>query len=151
MQLAYSLAEYVASNHPESRFAKQPELHRESAVLHWGEIFRKMHAIDRLSYDDMQAMVVWCQRHAFWKTRILNAKTFRDSWDTMRVQRTAKREPTRKADQESPEDVERRRKADRERQEAENERQRRADAKAAEERAEVAEALAEFKAKQGVA
>lgn len=148
MQAAYLLAEFVEQNHPEGNLAKQPEITRERTMLQWGDIVRKMHSIDRLAYEQINAMISWSQRSPYWLTRIRTAESLRKAWDEMAAQRKYKPAPNGKAATgETPEAVKARRDKERAREQAETERQRAADAAAEAERDEVAGMVAELKTK----
>jgi hypothetical protein len=81
------LYEAIVANDPEGNAAKAPAEHREAVIDDWADVIRKMHAHDRLSYGDIQAMVSWAHRHTFWRTVITSAARLRKHWNEMAQQR----------------------------------------------------------------
>lgn len=84
----------VVMNHPNSRLARQPEnTHRHTAEK-WAESIDKIHRIDGLTWGEIDGMIMWCQKHSFWRTVILGADNLRDKWDKMAAQRTQRGQVT---------------------------------------------------------
>lgn len=89
--LAHLLLQAIVRNHPSGRLAKSPERVREHTAHRWAETMDKLQRIDKFSWGEIEAMIHWSQRDAFWRGVILGADNLRDKWDKMAAQRNRPR------------------------------------------------------------
>lgn len=62
--------------------SKEPDLKK------WAEEFERLHELDKRSWEEIRAMVLWVSEDKFWPTVILSPKKLREKWDSMEAQRT---------------------------------------------------------------
>lgn len=142
------LMEYVVQNAPQSKLARCTDSQRELTLAVWAHDMRLMHEVDHVSYEELQTMVHWSQRHTFWRSVVISAKAMREQWDKMHAQ---KHRPKRaQTNAETAEEVAARRERERLAQEAKDRAERDRLERVNSERAEVAQGLAELKANLGI-
>ncbi len=86
--LAHLLLAQICTNHPAGRLAKSPERTRDATAERWAYSLDKLHRLDGMTWGEIEGMIVWAQRHSFWRGVILGADNLRDKWDAMNAQRT---------------------------------------------------------------
>lgn len=88
---AKALMARIIGNQPNCSHARAGEAAREATVLRWADTMRLLHERDSRSWEEIHAMVAWCQDHEFWRANILSADTLRAQWDKLDAQRNRDR------------------------------------------------------------
>jgi len=76
-RLADALYRRIRDNDPG---AKPPNLDT------WAEEIGRLHRLDGRSYEEIEAIIEWCQRDPFWRSNILSASKLRKQFPTLRMQ-----------------------------------------------------------------
>lgn len=82
MRLAQLLTEKILENNPKSMVAKMSK----EAKAKWINDCRKMREIDKRTPDEIEAMIVWSQKHTFWQGNILSMNKLRERFDGLWIQ-----------------------------------------------------------------
>ena len=80
---ARRLLDRIAVNVPASTLAGLPESAKRDKARKWADAFRLLHERDGHSWEEINAMVDWCQEDQFWKSNILSGDKLREKWDQL--------------------------------------------------------------------
>ena len=80
---ARRLLDQISANTPTSTLAKLPESAKRDRAQKWADAFRLLHERDGHSWEEINAMVDWCQADSFWKSNILSGDKLREKWDQL--------------------------------------------------------------------
>lgn len=86
---ARRLLDRVVTNTPTSTVSKLSESEKQRKAEKWGDAFRLLHDRDGHSWEDINAMIDWCQEHHFWKSNILSGDKLREKWDQLAARRAS--------------------------------------------------------------
>jgi hypothetical protein len=86
---ARRLLDRISTNTPASTLARLPESAKLDRARKWAEAFRLLHERDGHSWEDITAMVDWCQADPFWKSNILSGDKLREKWDQLAAKRSS--------------------------------------------------------------
>jgi len=89
MQAAIRLMGLIAANTPTSTLAKLTPDQRRTKAERWTDAFRLLHERDGHSWQEIDAMIDWCQRDSFWRQNILSGDKLREKWDQLAAKRAA--------------------------------------------------------------
>jgi len=84
---AERLMGHVVTNSPTSTLAKAPEAKRQAVTARWADAMRLLHEVDGHAWEEISALIDWCQADHFWRSNILSGDKFREKWDTLTAKR----------------------------------------------------------------
>lgn len=84
LRLSGLLAELIADNNTSNR-SIQPGV-RERSVERWARDIDRMLRLDSRSVDEVETVLRWCQKDAFWRGNILSGGKLRDQFDKLVLQ-----------------------------------------------------------------
>lgn len=87
LRLSGRLAELILQNLPNFRELNNGK--KEATIQRWHDDIEKMNRIDKRSWEEIEAMVEWCQRDDFWRGNILSGGKLREKYDKMFMKMTA--------------------------------------------------------------
>lgn len=67
------------------------------ALSKWSLDVDRLHRLDGKPFDDIEALIDWCQRDDFWNTTIQSASGLRKHWNKMWAQRNGRKKPDKPA------------------------------------------------------
>jgi hypothetical protein len=94
IRTAERLLGHVVTNSPTSTLAKAPESKRQATAVKWADAMRLLHEVDGHSWDEISALIDWCQADDFWRSNILSGDKLREKWDTLTAKRGSSRNGT---------------------------------------------------------
>jgi hypothetical protein len=83
LRLSGLLADKILFNNSSNRSLQNRN--KRVTILKWSLDIEKLHRIDNQSFEDIEAVINWCQADDFWKSNILSATTLRKQWDKLIV------------------------------------------------------------------
>jgi hypothetical protein len=86
---ARRLLDRISANTPASTLAKLSESAKRDRAQKWADAFRLLHERDGHSWEEINAMVDWCQQDDFWKSNVLSGDKLREKWDTLAAKRAS--------------------------------------------------------------
>ncbi len=84
VKLAALLVEKIQVNNQHHRYLV-PEK-RERTMADWAIDIDKLLRLDRQDYETVGKVIIWCQKHKFWKMNIQSGRTLREKWDRLYLQ-----------------------------------------------------------------
>ena len=84
---ARRLLDRICHNFPASTLARLPESAKRDRAQKWADAFRLLRERDGHSWEEINAMVDWCQGDPFWKSNILSGDKLREKWDQLVARR----------------------------------------------------------------
>lgn len=79
----------IIANVPGSSLARASAEERARKASRWTDAFRLLHERDGRSWQEIDAMIDWCQADPFWKQNILSGDKLREKWDALEAKRAA--------------------------------------------------------------
>ena len=86
---ARRLLDRITANTPNSTLSKLSESQKQKKAERWTDAFRLLHERDGHSWQEIDAMIDWCQRDSFWRQNILSGDKLREKWDQLAAKRAA--------------------------------------------------------------
>jgi len=83
LRLSGMLANFILQNFPNNLTAK-----KQDAVKRWADEIDKMNRIDGRTWNEIEAMIAWCQRDNFWKGNILSGAKLREKFDQLSAKKS---------------------------------------------------------------
>ena len=84
LRLSGLLADLILKNSPKNRHLSTAK--RETSITKWAKDIGKLIRLDNQSEQDIEKVIVWCQKNDFWKSNILSGGKLRKHWDQLSVQ-----------------------------------------------------------------
>ena len=79
--LAGLLADHILKNNP--KHSKLANGKYQECVQSWAPDIEKLHRLNKQGFEDIRAVIVWCQSDKFWKKNILSGEALRKGWDRL--------------------------------------------------------------------
>jgi hypothetical protein len=86
------LANKIQENNPNFSHLKGPEKYANT-MGRWSQDIDKINRIDGYSWEQIRAVIEWCQSDSFWKSNILSGSKLRKQFDQLVVKMEAEKEP----------------------------------------------------------
>lgn len=80
----YKCAAYLSDEIQKRKPSGNPV--NEAALQNWASCFDKCNRIDRHPWEEIGAVLGWCQEDRFWQNQILSGGNFRDKYDRLLLQ-----------------------------------------------------------------
>lgn len=90
-RLAERLADLIIANNPQHRIALGTETCRKDAVSAWAVDVEKLHRLDDVPHEQIEAVIEWSQSDEFWRANILSGKKLREKYDQLAAKMAADR------------------------------------------------------------
>lgn len=85
--LTYELRDKILGNDPKAKVPDQKDI--DKWTVHMDRLLR----LDERSFDEVQAVIHWCQNDDFWKANILSTKKLREKFTTLKLQMDRQNKP----------------------------------------------------------
>lgn len=76
-ELAELLFDLIRGNNP---------THKEPDLDKWAEVVERTHRIDKRTYEEIEFIIIWCQKSDFWQANILSTSKLREKFDQLVAQ-----------------------------------------------------------------
>lgn len=87
LDAAQRLLDRIIANQPGCSHARAGLKRQRETVTRWADAMRLLNERDGRSWDEILAMVDWCQDDNFWRSNILSGDKLREKWDQLEAKR----------------------------------------------------------------